>query len=243
MGGGAMRERDSSSNEERGIRRRWSQSELHLLRMTLSAWLLLSRSRMAPPPSEGQKVHTPPSLTAVIGLAPLKVTSPLHRTAACYARLVLLSEEHQIRSPPSTPTPSSSLLEPLKTTLHHGSSEPDISNFDRLASTDANYVYAFWRLPSVRHCYIANAVLRKHSSLLYDPKLVKGKRRTDRVCPTLATKLQVVRQQFAYRSAVIYNRANRELNIYPRSSINCKRVLDNWLCNLTYEEMENLVKT
>ncbi|KAJ8711160.1 hypothetical protein PYW07_008402 [Mythimna separata] len=103
-------------------------------------------------------------------------------------------------------------------------------------------LYRLWKLPTVRHSFVLSTVLRKHSSLTYDPDLSRRKRKTDRVCPTAVVKLEIVRRQFLFYSPVLYNRINKVLNIYPCASRECKRLLDDWLATLAYEELENFVK-
>lgn len=103
-------------------------------------------------------------------------------------------------------------------------------------------LYALCDLPSVRHAFLLAVVLRKHSELPFDPVIFSQKRRSDRVCQVESATVQVVRRQYRFCSSTLYNRVNKQLNIYPLTLRECRGITDKWLHTLTYEELEKFVK-
>lgn len=93
---------------------------------------------------------------------------------------------------------------------------------------------------TVRQLFIFNTVLRKHSQLSYDPT-ISTKRRSDRVCRIESRRTELASRHNYLVSSMLYNRANKELNIYSLTLHKCKTNLFAWLQPLSYNETENLL--
>lgn len=101
-------------------------------------------------------------------------------------------------------------------------------------------LYATCELLSVRKLYILNIILKMHKSLVIDPSILM-KRRWYKAVPYLGVKTAFAERQFARRSSVLYNVANKELNIYSMKLYDCKKAVTSWLIDKTYEETEDLL--
>ena len=107
-------------------------------------------------------------------------------------------------------------------------------------------LYALLQIPRVRHSFLLNTVLRKHAELSFDQSLSsqsRQKRRTIIVCSVVPTRFVIVRRQYYFINPVLYNKINDILKIYPLTSRECKLTTHKWLSSLTYEEIEQIVKT
>lgn len=102
-------------------------------------------------------------------------------------------------------------------------------------------LYKFWKVHSVRKLFVLNATMRKHSQVPYDPNLFRNRRRKDKVCETVSCRITLIGQHFDYLSSQLYNRVNKELNIYPLTYRECKFKLSQWLHSLTYNDVESLI--
>lgn len=106
-----------------------------------------------------------------------------------------------------------------------------------------NELYALCEVPRVRHAFVLGTVLRKHSELPYRADPVEHRRRSIPVCRIESVRIELVRRQYTYLSSILYNRVNRVCHIYSLNRRECRVSVDKWLHGLTYEELENLVKT
>lgn len=103
-------------------------------------------------------------------------------------------------------------------------------------------IYNFWEVLSVRKLFVLNVILRQHRAVPYNPTFLKSKRRNDKVCLTQKCRIEQVKHHFNYLAPLLYNRINKELNIYPVNTYRCKTLLNAWLLNLDYDDVESLVK-
>lgn len=103
-------------------------------------------------------------------------------------------------------------------------------------------IYNFWETLSVRKLFILSVVLRKHRTLPYNSNLQKNKRRSDKVCPTQKCRLELVKHHYNYIAPLLYNKVNKEINIYPLHIFKCKTLLTEWLLYLDYDVVESLIK-
>ncbi|CAK1601973.1 unnamed protein product [Parnassius mnemosyne] len=103
-------------------------------------------------------------------------------------------------------------------------------------------LYKMCGLLSIRKLYILKLLLHLHQKLPFDPNKVNvNKRRMEKVAPSRAVRTAFARRQLTSRSAYLYNTLNRKLNIYPEKLYECKRILTNFLSDLSYDETEKLI--
>lgn len=105
-------------------------------------------------------------------------------------------------------------------------------------STDM--LYSICQLFTVRKLYIVKVIQKMHSSLDYDPRLVK-RRRKDKVAKVIGTKTSFARSQYLIQSAHLFNVINKNINIYPLKQYDCKKVLTEWILTKSYTETEALL--
>lgn len=103
-------------------------------------------------------------------------------------------------------------------------------------------LYSLTQLPTVRQLFILQTISRKHSILVYDPDISNSKRRSDKVCKTEHRRTALASRHFYFLSSMLYNKVNKEINIYPLTKYSCKHKCQQWLIALSYEETENLLK-
>ena len=103
-------------------------------------------------------------------------------------------------------------------------------------------LYVLCQVLTVRQLFVLQTVLKKHSELTFDRAFINLKRRSDLVCPTLRCRTAVAQRHYPYISAMLYNRLNKELQIYPVSSYTCKLNCSKWLQTLSYLATEDLLK-
>lgn len=101
-------------------------------------------------------------------------------------------------------------------------------------------IYQDCQVLSVRQLYIYNTILRKHSSLPYNTSIL-NKRRFYSVCPTPSFNTALAKRHFHVLSSQLYNKANKQCNIYPLSRYLCKNSLYKWLQSKNYDETEKLI--
>lgn len=107
-------------------------------------------------------------------------------------------------------------------------------------------LYALLQIPRVRHSFLLNSILRKHSELSFDQcfsSQSRQRRRPVKVCPVVPASIMIVRRQYYFISPILYNKINGILNIYHLTSRECKSITHKWLSSMSYEELENFVKT
>lgn len=96
-------------------------------------------------------------------------------------------------------------------------------------------------LLSVRKLYIIKTVLKTHKLLPYNPNS-SVKRRTNKVAEVPHTKTKFASRQYQYRSAHLYNKLNKLTDIHKAKSRDCKKILNNIIKTLTYEDTEALLE-
>ena len=101
-------------------------------------------------------------------------------------------------------------------------------------------LYNICGLLSIRKLYILLTLLELHKTLPYD--LTKlNKRRNFDVAPYTCIRTVFAERQFSVRAPKIYNKVNKILNIYNKTTFECKNSITNWLNTLDYENTENLL--
>lgn len=103
-------------------------------------------------------------------------------------------------------------------------------------------LYSLCQVLTVRQLFVLQAILRKHCQLAYDPSIFSTKRRSDRVCGIAVRRTEAARRHFKHISCKIYNRINKEINIYSLTRNKLKIKLNMWLKQLNYNETEELVE-
>lgn len=103
-------------------------------------------------------------------------------------------------------------------------------------------IYILSNILSVRKLYILQIVLKMHKALPYDRK-IENKRRMDYVVQVPTTKTTFAAMQYNRRSSYLYNKINKELNIFNKNYHECKNRLYKWLKLLNYEETENVLRS
>lgn len=93
---------------------------------------------------------------------------------------------------------------------------------------------------TVRKLYILRSILRRHSSLPLDKKLLQ-KRQGFPICNTIPCRHAFAGRQFLAQSSRIYNKINKIISLYKYNSHEIKNKLSKWLQPLTYDEAENIL--
>lgn len=101
-------------------------------------------------------------------------------------------------------------------------------------------LYQISKLLSVRKLYILQIILKKHKHLHFDSKIYK-RRITHKAASLPNTKTKFASIQYCKRSAILYNKLNKELDIYSKHTYECKKTISNWLQPLTYETTESML--
>lgn len=102
-------------------------------------------------------------------------------------------------------------------------------------------LYQESNLLSIRKLYILQTLLKKHKDLPYDPK-IKTKRRYDLAAKTISTRTKFARTQYSAQSSFLYNKINKEIDIYEENYYECKKNVTKWLNALEYDEVEALLE-
>ncbi|CAF4841982.1 unnamed protein product [Pieris macdunnoughi] len=101
-------------------------------------------------------------------------------------------------------------------------------------------LYAVSDLLSVRKLYVLQTTLRTHRHIGYDPSILNRRRRHN-VAPLPTFKTKYAHRQYCYQSANLYNKLNKELNLYNMNKYKCKITINCWLKTQTYEEVESII--
>lgn len=97
---------------------------------------------------------------------------------------------------------------------------------------------------SVRKLYIQKTVLRKHKSITAEHlAAISNSRIGKNVFPTVKHRLKFSSQNYDIQGSRLYNKINKLINIYHTNNFECKRKVTTLLLTLTYEEIEDLLKT
>lgn len=104
-----------------------------------------------------------------------------------------------------------------------------------------NELYKKCDVLTVRQLYIAQTVLKQHSSKSYDPTVRAKKRRKDIVCRVTAPNTKFAKHFFCFQGGNLYNKANRALAIHDNNKISCKINVQNWLKKQDYDTTEGLL--
>lgn len=102
-------------------------------------------------------------------------------------------------------------------------------------------LYRSWDVLTVRQSFILLTLAKKHSQLLFDPKLLKDKRRKGRVCPSHKFNSVLPQRFFCFLGQFLYNKFNTILNLYPKTKSNCNKAIKKYLKTLDYNKTESLL--
>lgn len=100
-----------------------------------------------------------------------------------------------------------------------------------------NLLYSSTNLLTIRKLYILSTVLSKHKSLPYQHS-VNNDRRKRNVVHQPRVKSVFAQRQYVNRANVLYNKINKELDIYNMTYKRCKFALTKWLKTKSYDEIE-----
>lgn len=102
-------------------------------------------------------------------------------------------------------------------------------------------LYEKWGVLTVRKLFLLQVILTTHSQLTYDPNLVKDKRRKGKINCSQSFRTSTSHNFICFLGPYTYNKVNSILSIYPLCRTKCKKVVTEWLSNLTYQETENFL--
>lgn len=101
-------------------------------------------------------------------------------------------------------------------------------------------LYKISDLLTVRKLYIVQCVLKTHKTVKYDPKY-KCKRTIVNVAKSLPSRTTFASSQCQRKSVYVYNKVNKQLDMYSKTYHECKKLLCKWLKPKTYDETESLL--
>ena len=102
-------------------------------------------------------------------------------------------------------------------------------------------LYKLWNVLTVRQIFILQTILKKHTELTYNPKLIITKRRKGTVCPTTTHRTNFSRKFYAFLGNFLYNKINTKLLFYGMTKRKTKKALTNWLLDKTYDSTEKIL--
>lgn len=103
-------------------------------------------------------------------------------------------------------------------------------------------LYRYTEVLSVRKLFILNTVLKQHSKTTYDPSLFANKRVKHKVChSTTKWNTAFAKRFYGFLGTYLYNKINKNLNIYPLTNYQCKKSTVEWLKTLDYVTTEELL--
>lgn len=101
-------------------------------------------------------------------------------------------------------------------------------------------LYAENKILTVRQLYILKLAVKKHINTPLD-RNVLSRRRNDKVHEIEPCRTKHAQKQYYFISSLLYNKINKNLNIYPLNKHETQIKIKNWLLALTYEETETLL--
>lgn len=102
-------------------------------------------------------------------------------------------------------------------------------------------LYEYCQVFTVRQLFLCSIILKQHSMLQYNPKIL-SRRRWFTVCrSSFKPKTMFIHRFFNFLGTHIYNKINKILNIYPMNIIAVKKTITPWIQSLTYDETEDLL--
>jgi short subunit dehydrogenase-like uncharacterized protein len=102
-------------------------------------------------------------------------------------------------------------------------------------------LYTISNIQSVRKLYVTQTILKRHRSLSIDFNKSTDKRRRNYIIPVPRVKTEFANRQYSITSIRLYNKINREVDIYNTQYHECKRISSKWLGNKTYNDVEILI--
>lgn len=104
-------------------------------------------------------------------------------------------------------------------------------------------LYNECRVLTVRQLFFVRLILLHHSRTPYDPETLAHKRRKDKICQLVPTKLTFTRRFSNYLAPFLYNKLSKENPLYHLPKFECKQVLTKYLLTLNYDETESILHT
>jgi hypothetical protein len=103
-------------------------------------------------------------------------------------------------------------------------------------------LFTYFDVLTVRQLFILNIVLKKQSTLPYNPDTIVNKRLKHKVCHLDNTpSTEFAKRFYTFLGAHLYNKINKILNIYPMTRYKCKKSLTIWLKSLDYDKTESML--
>lgn len=103
-------------------------------------------------------------------------------------------------------------------------------------------VYSTAKVLTVRQLFILHSVLKYHSTLTYNNQHLSSTRRPYVVgIRTTNFYTSFSRKFFTFNGSYVYNKVNKELNVYHMTKRQCKHTVTDWLLTKKYEETENIL--
>lgn len=101
-------------------------------------------------------------------------------------------------------------------------------------------LYSEAEVLTVRQLYVLRSVLRRHSNLPLDKKLLQ-RRHGFPICSTTPCHFAFTSRQLSVQSSRIYNKINKIIPLYRFNLYEIKNKLRKWLLSLSYDETENIL--
>lgn len=105
-----------------------------------------------------------------------------------------------------------------------------------------NILYKSCEVLTVRQLFLLSIVLKQHCELKYDSNLTNKRRKHDVVVRTLHPKTSFIKRYFIFLAPYIYNKINKSINIFSLNKFHCKKKVQEFLMQLSYEETEELIQ-
>jgi endonuclease/exonuclease/phosphatase (EEP) superfamily protein YafD len=103
-------------------------------------------------------------------------------------------------------------------------------------------LFSIAKVPTVRQLFIISTVLRYHSEHSFVNKDSDNTRRPQYIGKRdIIFNTSFVKKFYSFIGPFIYNKLNRNLNIYPKTKIECKKTITNWLLSNDYNETEEIL--
>jgi hypothetical protein len=103
-------------------------------------------------------------------------------------------------------------------------------------------LYTDYNVLTVRQTYLFAVIMRQHSLVPFNKDHpLANTRRYYKICNLTSGRSKVFRRSFSYQGCRQYNLANKNLNIYPRTSTICRNILKSWLQTKNYDELEEMI--
>lgn len=97
------------------------------------------------------------------------------------------------------------------------------------------------KLLTVRQLFISRIALYQHSITVYDPSVLANKRTTSNVTKRKQCSSAFAGRQFTFLGPYLYDKLNKNIDIYPKTKFCCKKSIETFLLGLDYLKTESLL--